>query len=362
MLGSLKRLCLGLGLIILASAVLLISDWGSRTSAVKNPTALPAVALFQFSSTPILDELSDGMIAALNEHGFINGKTMRLTRFNSEADIATANLIAKQITDGSFQLIITSSTVCLQAVATANKARAHIPHLFGGVTNPFGAGVGISAENPLAKPPYLSGMGTFQPVKEIFREAKRLNPDLKAVGVVWNPAESNSEACTKKAREICAELGITLLEASIEKTSDVREAAASLVGRGAQAFWTGGDATVITAIDSVIAVAKKERIPVFSNIPGHVKNGALFDLGANYTEVGHAVGVLAARVLKGESPAAMPVTNILPERIFINYQTLNSLKDHWQFDADIESRADMVIQADGKATVRGEKLEVSGPR
>lgn len=350
MLGSFKRLLLGLGLIIAASAVLLISDWGSRrASSLRHE--LPAVALFQFSSDSLQDSYCAGVIEALAANGFIDGKTMRLSRFNAQADVATANSIAKQLTGGSYQLIITASTICLQTVANANKAHAHIPHLFGAVTDPPGAGVGINRNNLADKPSYLTGMGTFQPVTEIFREAKRLNPALKTVGVVWNPAESNSEACTKKARMVCGELGITLLEASIEKSSDVKEAAASLASRGAEAFWTGGDATVNTAVDALASVAKKERIPIFSNISGHTKNGGLFDLGANYHEVGSAVGKVAVRILQGTDPAQIPVTNELPLRILLNYQTLNGLKDKekWQFDADIISRAEIAVGSNESA-------------
>jgi putative tryptophan/tyrosine transport system substrate-binding protein len=353
MIGTLKKLTLGIGLIAAASAVLLVSDLESRRSKAPRPLPLPTVALFQFSSTPLFDELRDGAVAALRESGFVDGQTVRIHFYNAESDLSTVNLIAKQLTDGSSQLVITFSTVCLQAVANANKKqRVPVRHVFGGVTDPFGAGVGINRDNPLDKPPYLTGMGTFQPVKEIFREAKRLKPDLKTVGVVWNPSESNSETCTLRAREVCAELGITLLEASIEKASDVREAAASLAGRGAQAFWSGGDATVNTAIDSLLTVAKKERIPLFSNIPGHAKNGGLFDLGADYYEVGHAVGLVAVRVLRGENPASIPVTNVLPERIILNQRTLDSLKEKWQFDADISRRAAMVIGSDGSEDLR----------
>lgn len=348
MLGSCKRLTLGLGLILLAAAVLLGADWGSRRHRTKTDAPQwPAVAIFQFSSGEILDTFCQGAIAELAHGGFVDGKNIRIVRFNAEGDVATANLVAKQITDGSYRMIITASTICLQAVASANKSGARTPHVFGAVTDPFITGVGISGGHPQHKPPYLTGMGTFQPVEAIFRQAKALYPGLKTVGVVWNPAEVNSQACNNKARAICGELGITLLEAPVEKTSDVGEAAGSLVSRGAQAFWAGGDATVITAIDTLCKVAQKNRIPVFSNISGHVKNGTLFDLGANYYEVGRGIGEIGVRVLRGESPADIPVTSILPERILINYQTLRGLRDPWHFSESLITRTTETIGADG---------------
>ena len=66
---------------------------------------------------------------------------------------------------------------------------------------------------------------------------------LKRVGVVWNPSEACSEACTLKARRKCAELGIDLLEATADAPTAVNEAAKSLISRQVQVIWIGGDNT-----------------------------------------------------------------------------------------------------------------------
>ena len=58
----------------------------------------------------------------------------------------------------------------------------------------------------------MTGQGTLQPVAEVFKLAREANPDLDKVGVIWNPAESNSEASTLMARKICEELNIELIE------------------------------------------------------------------------------------------------------------------------------------------------------
>jgi len=104
----------------------------------------------------------------LTERGYRDGDKIRLHRFSAEADLPTANTIAKQITDGSYPMVITISTLSLQAVAGANTA-GRATHVFGGVTDPPGAGVGIEKLGSLNKPKYLTGFGTFQPVDKILR-------------------------------------------------------------------------------------------------------------------------------------------------------------------------------------------------
>lgn len=360
---SFKRLAFALLLICAAAAVLLWSDRHSRQHGQPNPQAITSripVALLQHSSNPLLDETRQGVLDGLAEHGYRDGAEIAITTYNPEGDLPTGNLMAQKIAGGGYRLAVSISTVMLQALANANKA-GKVPHVFGAVTSPVAAGVGVKALDGLDKPGHLVGIATPQPVADIFRLARQLNPGLKTVGVVWNPAEVNSEVCTKAARAVAAELGLTLLEAPVEQTKDVREAAESLVARGAEAFWTGGDVTVNNAVDSLIGVARAARVPVFSNIAGHAKRGGLFDLGANYREVGREIGRLAAEVLSGTDPAKLPVRTFMPDRIILNEQARQGLRDGWQFDDALRAKAAEVIQADGSLRgAQGDSSPVAG--
>lgn len=347
-----RRLSLGLFLILLTSSVLLLSDLKQRRGGGKN--SVPRIALLQHSSQALLDAGVQGILAALSENGYADGKNMVLTRYNSENDVATGNAIAKEITDGRFDLVLTVSTLSMQAVANANKA-GKTTHVFGLVADPFVSGVGLQRENPLAHPKHFVGIGTFMPVADSFEMARRMFPGLSTVGVVWNVGESNSRAYTMKAREVCAQLGITLLEANVDNSSGVMEAAGSLVARGVQALWIGGDVTVLVASESLIGVARKARIPVFTLTPPTAERGALFDLGANFHEVGRQTGQLAVRILQGADPATIPIVNYVPTKLIINQQALAGLKDPWRIPEDALALADLVIDETGRKLEKAQR-------
>jgi ABC-type uncharacterized transport system substrate-binding protein len=338
-----RKLSLGFGLILLASVILLISDRHQRTSGAQR---IPRVAIFQCASQSVLDDSVRGIKESLAAAGYVHGKNIDLRQFNAENDMATANAIAKQIIDGQFDFVLTVTTVCLQVVANANKA-GKTTHIFGVVTDPFVAGVGLDRANPLQHPRHLVGFGTFQPVEETFRLAKKLHPGLEAVGIVWNTAEASSEACTRKARNIAPELGIKLLEANVENSAGVLEAAAALTGRGAQALWVGCDLTVNVALESMVAAARKARIPVFTNSPPSIKQGALFDLGANFHEVGKKLGELAVKVIGGADPASIPIENIVPLTLTANKMALKDLREPWTLPQEILAQADTFIDENG---------------
>lgn len=336
-----RHLLPGAGAIALASAILLFSDLPRAPRAEQQFR----VALLQMASQPILEDGAAGVVAGLEEAGYAEGRNLVLSRFNAEGDLATANAMALELTTSKYDLVITLSTPCLQAVANANR-RGLVRHVFGMVSDPTIAGVGIAAD-PLAHPAHLVGIGTLPPADQSLIMARQVYPGLKRVGVVWNPGEVNSEVATKMARATCASLNIELLEANAENTSAVHEAAASLIARDVDMLWVGGDVTVLGAIDVLIRLAREAHIPVITCIPANAARGALLDVGANYREVGRKVGQLGGRVLAGEEIAQIPWEQAIPPKLFLNLTALEGLKAPWSFPKEMVSRADTIIDAKG---------------
>jgi ABC-type uncharacterized transport system substrate-binding protein len=353
MVHSLRRLLLGIFLIMAAAAVLLLSDLGSRVKTAAAPKAgrTMRVALLQHASQAILDQGRAGMIAGLKEKGWEQGRNLELKIYNAEGDNAVSQTIAKEMAGGGYDLLMTISTVSLQAVANANKSGG-TPHVFALVSDPSVAGVGVGKTDPLDHPAHLAGFGTMQPISQAFKIAREMNPALKKVGVVWNAAEANSEAQVKLARKVSADLGIELMESTVDNSSGVAEAAGALAARGAEALWMGGDVTVMTAADSLISTARKGRIPVFTVIPPNVKKGSLFDLGADYPEVGRLAGNLAGEILSGRKPADVPITNVMPEMLALNLQATKDLQTPWQVNDELRKRANLLIDDAGAEQVK----------
>lgn len=338
-----RRLALGSCLLIATSGVLLLSDL-DRRSAPEHAT--PSVAILQYASSQLMEEGTQGALEALREAGFRDGDTVRIHLYNPEADMPTANAIASEIEGGDFDLVITMGTPALQAMANANKT-GKVKHVFGLVADPPSAGVGIDRDDPMGHPSYMVGIGSFLPVDPVFRLLKQLNPGVRSVGLVWNAAESNSEAFTRAARKICADLHITLLEANADNSSAVAEAAGSLVARGAEALWISGDNTVAVASNTIVSAARAAGIPSFSILSGDAQRGALFELGADFRAIGRQTGALAARILKGADPAFLPWKNVVPPKLVINETALSGLRGHWSLPQSVLARANAVIDEGG---------------
>ncbi|MFZ4776435.1 MAG: ABC transporter substrate-binding protein [Terrimicrobiaceae bacterium] len=346
--ATLRRLILGLALIIGASAVLLLSDLGSRVSERSGGT-IPGVSFLQQASQAVLDDGVRGMIQGLAEGGYVDGKSVKIRRYNAEGDAGTSNTIARQMANSDDALLITISTPSLQAVANANRT-SRKNHVFALVTDPSATGVGISKTNPLEHPAWIAGYGTLQPVEQAIRMAREMKPDLRRIGTVYNASEANSEAQLVIARKTCGDLGIELQETTIDNSSGVGEATGALCARGAEAIFMPGDVTVLVASDALISAAGKGGIPVFTVIPPQAKKGAIFDLGADYYEVGRHTGQLAAEILGGRSPSTVEIRNFLPESLVINEQAIAAYASKgWSLPESLRARAQTLIARDGTA-------------
>ncbi|MBN2600818.1 MAG: ABC transporter substrate-binding protein [Candidatus Marinimicrobia bacterium] len=347
-----KQLWLVTSLILAASLILLMSDRGQRIGhSDRKAGSYPSIAIMQISSTTLLDSHVAGVLDRLEEKGYRSADGKNIHLFNPQGDYSTANAIAREIVNNPYDIVITSSTTALQIFSKANTA-VQKTHVFGAVTDPYGAGVGITGPEPDQHPPYLAGVGTFQPVKNTIRIAFEMNPGLKRLGVVWNPGEQCSEACLKEAREICRELGIELIEAIATNTSEVSDALRSVIAKNVDAIWIGGDTVANASMGLIINLAAQAGIPVFSNDPMDADKGALFGLGADYFTVGQYTADIAVAILEGRKASTFRIENVIPEKLGFNQTVLANLKGKWKMTMTVQK-----LLLKQQASLAGQRLE-----
>jgi ABC-type uncharacterized transport system substrate-binding protein len=306
-----------------------------------------------------MDDGVRGIIEALASRGFQEGVELEILKYNAQGDISTANAIAKEVTSADLDLLITVSTLSLQTVANSNRFQTSPRvHVFGITSNPFEAGVGLNAEDPLDHPPYMAGLGSLPPVRELFLLLTQIQPKARRVGLVWNPAEANSEAATLMARKVAKELGLTLVEGSAETSATAGEVALSVMARGVDVLWVSPDVTVITALEVMVSVAHRAGVPVITSLPGSTARGSLLDLGANYHDVGYVQGLLAADVLQGRDPATIPAANWMPVELHLNLTALDGLTMPWVIPDSIIKKASQLIDESG---LRTQDIPVAAP-
>jgi putative ABC transport system substrate-binding protein len=73
----------------------------------------------------------------------------------------------------------------------------------------------------------------------------------------------------------------------------------------------------------------------------------LFDYGADFYQVGKQTGELAVRILRGEDPTKIPITNMVPTYFVINKRAIEGLKGSWRVSDELLQRANVIVDEQG---------------
>lgn len=293
-------------LLLMVSSLMLMTACGSQTSsdpADGSSKKTVKIGITQIVEHPSLDETRKGFIAALKDGGYTEGDNLVLDVQIAQGDMANNSTIAQKFVSDQDDLILAISTPSAQAAA---KATRDIPILFSAVTDPLGAKLVQSLDKPGGN---VTGTSDTHPdaIKNTMKTIKEFFPNATKVGVIYNTGEQNSVVNVEQAKEAMAEVGLTPVEATVTNSSEVKQAADSLVGR-CDVIYIPKDNTVASALESVIKVANDKDIPMFAGESDSVQRGAFAGYGFEYYDLGYQTGQMAIEILKnGKKPSDIPV-------------------------------------------------------
>jgi len=278
-------------------------------AAVETEGKTYKIAISQYVEHPSLDATREGFMAALKDAGLVENENLKVDYNNAQADPTNNMSIAQKIAGDKYDLVLAIATP--PAIAVASQVKES-PILFAAVTDPLDAKLVNNLEKPGGN---ISGASDTNPeaISKLMDFIATNFKDVKNVGVVMNQGEPNAVVMTGLAEKALEKHGIKLVKASVTNTSEVKQAAESLVGR-VDAIYITLDNTVVEAVNTVIQVANEHDIPFFSSDRDTVENGAFATVGFKYYDHGYQVGQMAVEVLKnGKNVGDMKVT--MPDKL-----------------------------------------------
>jgi putative ABC transport system substrate-binding protein len=260
------------------------------------------ISVSQFVEHPALDAVLKGFQDYLKE----NQIEAEYQVHNAQANMATAGQIGTQIMGEKPDLILAIATPSAQTCAQALKKAPHMqqtPMLFTAVTDPLSAGLVTDLKQPGGN---ITGVSDLLPLAQHMQMVKEFVPELKKLGVMYNSGEANSKSSVALIKSVAQEMGFEVVEATVSKTSEVYQAAKSLVGR-ADAVFVPTDNTVVESLESAIKVCIENKLPLFCADVDSVKRGAVAAMGFDYYRHGRQTGAMAQRIFAGAKPGEISV-------------------------------------------------------
>ncbi|PAD75139.1 ABC transporter substrate-binding protein [Paenibacillus campinasensis] len=305
------------------SALLLVAAGCGNNSNNTEPSETPgtgsgeqaettsySIAFSQYVEHPSLDATREGILAALKEAGISEeDNTLSIDYNNAQGDPGNNLSIGQKLGNTKADLVIAIATPSAQAVAENVKEK---PILFAAVTDPLDSKLVNDLKQPGGN---ISGASDTNPeaTKQLMGFVSSHFPDVKTVGLIINEGEPNAVVMARTAEEALSEHGIEMVKAAVTNTSEVKQAAESLVGK-VDAFFITLDNNVVSGVDTIIETAKANQIPFFSSDRDTVEKGAFATVGFKYYDHGYQVGQMAVEILKdGKNPGEMEIT--VPDKL-----------------------------------------------
>jgi ABC-type uncharacterized transport system substrate-binding protein len=265
--------------------------------------------------------LDTALRRGLSEAGYVEGRNVVFEYRYGQGQYDRLPALASELVRRQVSVIVAGGT---PAAVAAKAATATIPIVFTTGSDPVKLGLVASLNRPGRN---ITGVSFFIDTlggkrMELLGE---LLPTAPAIGFLVNPANPDSEFETRDVQTAAHALGQQLEVQRASNERDIDAAFANFSQRGINTLMLSPDAFFLSRRDQLVALAARYSIPVVYYLREFVVAGGLMSYGGSITDSFRLAGVYAARILKGEKPAGLPVHQAVKVELVINLKTAKSL-------------------------------------
>jgi putative ABC transport system substrate-binding protein len=274
---------------------------------------------------------------ALSEAGFVEGRNL-LVEYRLAASVDGFPALAAELVNHRVDVIMTTSGVAARAAKAATDT---IPIVFASAVDPVGFGLANSLQRPGGN---VTGVAsTFDAM-----ETKRLQmlhelaPAATRVGYLVNPQNPNPALQQERLIAASQELGVEVITLTSGRFEDLGAALATGTRSGIGALLVSDDPAFGPQARQLVDLVAPLSLPAMYVGRGFVTAGGLASYSAPFEDRVYQAGVYVGRILKGEKPANIPITQPTKFELVINLKTAKTLG--LTVPQSLLARADEVIE------------------
>jgi len=236
------------------------------------------------------------------------------------------------------ELIVVPSTV---TVLAARNVTATIPLVAVSINDPVALGLVPSLARPggnitgltISLGPEIAGKQL-----ELLKEAV---PKVTRVSVLWNPGTLGGAQALEETRAAARRLGVDLQILEARSAGDFDNAFAAMGATRAGALLILGDVMFASHREQLAQLAVKSRLPAMYWTREFVDDGGLMSYGARTSSNFRRAATYVDRILKGATPADLPIERPTIFELVINRRAANAIG--LTIPPSVLARADEVV-------------------
>lgn len=210
-----------------------------------------------------------------------------------------------------------------RAALAVKIATATTPIVFNGAGDPIKLGLVRSLDRPGG-----NVTGISFPVSTIATKTlqvlRAMVPAAAVIGYLRDPDDPLAENQTS-VDTMAHAFGLKLEVVNASGAADFARAFAAFVANRVDAIIVGTGLQFINFRDQIVALAARQTIPAIYNLRPWVIAGGLMSYGPSLEEATRQGGIYVARILKGASPADLPIVQSTKIELVINLKTAKTL-------------------------------------
>jgi len=301
---------------------------------------MPVVGILGIGSLESNTRVLAGLHNGLNEGGFVEGRNVSIeTRWEAEGRYERLMTLAADLVRRPVNVLIAMGSV--RSAQAAKATTTAVPIVFANGSDPVRVGLVPSLNRPGGNLTgvsfYTSALGPKR--LELLRE---LVPQATTIALLVNPTNPVTEGDSKDMEAAARSIGQHMFVVRAGNEKEIDTAFATISGERADALLVNVDAFFSTRRDQLAELAIRYRIPVSYNNRQYVIAGGLMSYGDNRLDSYRQAGLYAARVLKGEKPAELPVMQPTKFELAINLKAAKAIG--LEISPLLLARADEVIE------------------
>lgn len=245
----------------------------------------------------VINGFKDGMAAK----GYHEGRNIRYVYDGPLENLESAGDAARKMIADKVDLIYTMTTPVtsmVKAAVTGTKT----PVVFGPVFSPEVSGLVTSLSQPGGN---LTGIKVRGGIAKGLDWFKVVLPEAHRVFIPFHYTDEAACMTLEDLEGAAEKLDIELVTARFS-TAEELSVVLENIPSDVDAVWLTCSYLLFANVDRIIAAAEKRNLPIASGMHLEVK-GVLLAYGEEEFDLGHQVSRIADRILRGESPAIIPV-------------------------------------------------------
>lgn len=244
---------------------------------------------------------------------------VKITVFDTAQDRAKLQEAITQVEGGAYRLIYTFGTTVTQQVFKRIK---NTPIVFNIVQRPIDAGVVADWESSGNN---VTGASNYVPMESAFKTLGMLI-HIHSLGFLYYAKDPSTGYQRTDIQEQQRNFGFSIVDLPIADKETIPNTLKQLIDLKPEAVLIPADSFIKANADAIFPVLNKHRIPSIVIIPEMVKeNGALLALGPDYYNLGQLAAENALQILRGKSPADLPIRRVSHLNLVINKRTADKL-------------------------------------